>query len=488
MRLVFRIVFAFFLMSSPLLGSEINVYFSHSVDTTIANPSSARGFTALDEKLIDRIVLAQHSIDFCFYNIKRQSIVDTLIAAHNRGVEARVITEDDHINNQAIQDLINAGITVIDDSFGNNPSSNYMHNKFAIFDFRDSTSYDDDWIWTGSYNITDEGTESNANNVIEIQHHALSGGFTAEFEEMWGSYSMVPNPDSSRFHTRKFDNTQHSFMVDSIPVELYFSPSDQSTEKINNAILTADSSVYFCILAYTRQDVCDTMKNRWDIEKSIKGVFNRGDWLGEYSKSRDMTGDPTSDNPWSPPAPVYSDSVDSPWGPKMLHHKYMIIDPDHDSTAIVITGSQNWSNNGELRNDENILIIHSTDIANQYLQEFVERYREAGGQYVCVNDSENRNQMSDVTIQLRTYPNPFGERIEISLVCESEHRGIGEWEITIFNISGREVRKFILYPSSFILPTAVEWDGRNARGEKLPPGVYFLRVGETPVGKVVKVQ
>jgi phosphatidylserine/phosphatidylglycerophosphate/cardiolipin synthase-like enzyme len=123
----------------PLLGSEINVYFSHSVDTTIANPSPARGFAALDERLIDRIAAAQYSIDFCFYNIKRQNIVDTLIAAHSRGIQVRIITEDDHIGNQAVQDLINAGVTVIDDSFGANPSSNYMHNKFAVFDFRDST-------------------------------------------------------------------------------------------------------------------------------------------------------------------------------------------------------------------------------------------------------------------------------------------------------------------------------------------------------------
>lgn len=66
---------------------------------------------------------------------------------------------------------------------------------------------------------------------------------------------------------------------------------------------------------------------------------------------------------------------------KFLHHKYMLIDADCYSEPIVITGSQNWSYNGELYNDENTLIIHSQDIANQYLQEFVERYREAGGNF-----------------------------------------------------------------------------------------------------------
>jgi phosphatidylserine/phosphatidylglycerophosphate/cardiolipin synthase-like enzyme len=477
-----------FLVSSPLLCSEINVYFTHSVDTTIANPSRAHGFVSLDEKLIERISQAQHSIDFCFYNIKRQNIVDTLIAAHNRGVAVRVITEDDHVDNQAIQDMTSAGITVIDDSFGGNPSSNYMHHKFAVFDGRDSTSLDDDWIWTGSYNITDEGTESNANNVVEIQHTALAQAYTIEFNEMWGSDSMIPNPDSARFHSHKMDNTPHHFTIDSIPIELYFSPSDQSTEKINNAILTADASIYFCILAYTRQDVCDTMKTRWDSGVSVKGVFDRGDWLGQYSKSRDMTGDPTSDNPWSPPAPVYSDSVNSPWGPKMLHHKYMIIDSDFDSTAIVITGSQNWSNNGELRNDENILIIHSAGIANQYLQEFAERYREAGGQYVAIAESEDSIQKPDVRFQLHAFPNPFSERIAISLDGVSEYRGTGVSEIQIIDITGRVVRNLPCPVPHAPGAMQITWDGKDRAGKAAPPGIYFLKVGGKPVGKMVKVR
>ncbi|MCK4577049.1 hypothetical protein KAU34_11625, partial [candidate division WOR-3 bacterium] len=75
------LIYLFFFFISKLLCSEINVYFSHSVDTSLANPNKAQGFVALDEKLIQRIVQAQHSIDFCFYNIKRQNIVDSLLAA-----------------------------------------------------------------------------------------------------------------------------------------------------------------------------------------------------------------------------------------------------------------------------------------------------------------------------------------------------------------------------------------------------------------------
>ena len=269
-----------------------------------------------------------------------------------------------------MQNLINAGIPVIDDAYGVNSGDGFMHNKFAIFDFRDSTSNTDDWIWTGSYNVTDYGTESHANNAIEVQHHEISRAYTLEFEEMWGSKTNTPNQDSTRFQLLKTDNTQHSFLVDSIPVELYFSPSDHSTQEMISAVASADSTIYFSIFAYTRQDLCDAMRSRWVSGISVKGVFDELDWLGYYSKSRDMTGDPSSNNPWVPSAPVFSDSVHSSWGPELLHHKYMIIDSDCNSTPLTVTGSQNWSNNGEYYNDENSLIIQSSDIANQYLQEF----------------------------------------------------------------------------------------------------------------------
>ncbi|MCK4396520.1 MAG: T9SS type A sorting domain-containing protein [Candidatus Marinimicrobia bacterium] len=452
------LIFVFF---SKLLNAEINIYFSHSVDTTLANPHKAQGFVALDEKLIERIDQAQYSIDFCFYNIKRQNIVDSLISTFNRGLDVRVITEHDHIDNQVVQDLINAGITVIDDTFGNNSGNRYMHNKFAIFDFRDSSSVVDDWIWTGSYNITDEGTESNANNVIEIQHSDLARAYTLEFEEMWGSDSGVPNPDSSKFHGNKTDNTQHNFLIDSIPVGLYFSPSDGSTEKICNAISTADSTIYFCILAFTRQDVCDTMKTKWDSGISVKGVFDRSDWLGQYSKSRDMTGDTTSNNPWNPPAPVYSDSVQALWGPKRLHHKYMLIDSDFDSGGIVITGSQNWSNNGELYNDENTLIIYSSNIANQYLQEFVERYREAG----CIGCSEDMKVVS--SNKIKVFPNPFTKSVKIE-DCS---------EVKVYDITGKLVTE-----------VKEQWDGRNTEGKEVKAGIYFLKSKGKSFGKVTKLR
>ena len=51
--------------------------------------------------------------------------------------------------------------------------------------------------------------------------------------------------------------------------------------------------------------------------------------------------------------------------PRTFHHKAFVID-----RQTVATGSFNFSNNANESNDENIIIIHNTDIATQYIDEF----------------------------------------------------------------------------------------------------------------------
>jgi phosphatidylserine/phosphatidylglycerophosphate/cardiolipin synthase-like enzyme len=56
----------------------------------------------------------------------------------------------------------------------------------------------------------------------------------------------------------------------------------------------------------------------------------------------------------------------------MMHHKVIILD---DET--VILGSFNFSRSADERNDENVLVIHDSEIASQYRAEFRRTYREA---------------------------------------------------------------------------------------------------------------
>ena len=54
----------------------------------------------------------------------------------------------------------------------------------------------------------------------------------------------------------------------------------------------------------------------------------------------------------------------------VMHHKVIIIDGYR-----VITGSYNLSANANTKNDENIMIIDSREIAALYMKEFVRLYK-----------------------------------------------------------------------------------------------------------------
>ncbi len=358
----------------PPIEGTISAFFNGSVNPGYAVYDPANGYDDLANRLIALIDQTTVSLDICIYNLSLGDIANAIIAAHNRGVSVRVIIEDDN-HNSYTQSMENAGITIIDDSFGSNSGSNLMHNKFVLFDYRLDEGDDDDQVWTGSYNFTYQSDTYDDNNVLVIQSSQLCSVYLDEFNEMWGATGETPSADNSRFGGNKLDNTLHSVTIDSSLVELYFSPSDGATAELTQLIATADHDIYFCILSFTRTDVEDALHNRFNAGKPVRGVFDYAQGNDPYSVFSDMAG--TGDDPWNPAADVHLDGN----GSGMMHHKYMLIDPQHpDSDPIVITGSMNWSTSGGFYNDENMIVIHDPHIADQYFQEFAARFIDAGGE------------------------------------------------------------------------------------------------------------
>jgi phosphatidylserine/phosphatidylglycerophosphate/cardiolipin synthase-like enzyme len=58
--------------------------------------------------------------------------------------------------------------------------------------------------------------------------------------------------------------------------------------------------------------------------------------------------------------------------PGLLHHKVIIIDGE-----IVVMGSYNFTASAEKYNDENLIVIHNSEIAALYMQEFRRAYAAA---------------------------------------------------------------------------------------------------------------
>ena len=409
----------------------INIYFNHSVDTTVSIGENAQSVN-IYQKFIQRINNAKYSIDVALYSLSGTvgaNVASALIAAQNQGVKVRVIGEYDNDYTVPWTTLSNAGVPLIFDNFDPiNAGSGLMHNKFAVFDFRDTSSFTDDWVWSGSWNATDPGNNNDAQNVVEIQDKSLANAYTIEFNEMWGSDTDTPNSSNSKFGIRKTNNTPHLFNIAGIPIELYFDPSDQTTSHISGILNSAQYSIDVNMLTFTRDDLAQVLVNKENTGEKVRVILdNNTDTGNEYSYLQNNGID----------IHLKGGTITG-----LLHHKYAVIDAEDASVnSVVITGSHNWSTAAETANNENTLIIHSKNIANLFLQEFKSRYIEAGGtgNIVITGIKQRSNKAPDRFYLYQNYPNPFNPSTSISFSIPRE----SFVTLKIFNILGQKIKTLV---------------------------------------------
>jgi len=356
-------------------SGEIRPYFNHSVDISFSNGVNAQNITTyFNDTIAAYMDLAVSTLDICVYNASDATIAAAINAAYDRGVTVRYIADDDVVN--SMLSSLNPNIPVV---YRDPTLDGIMHNKFFIVD---ANSTDNSWIMGGSTNWTNPSNLFNDyNNIIFIQDKAVAKAYTMEFDEMW----------SGTFGENKLDNTPHKFVVGGSDVEVYFSPSDQTTSQINKVIESVDYTFEFGLLSFTRDDLAQTI-----IDKNSQfGVSARGIIEDENSNSSEF-------------ANLQNNGVNmrSHMGvTNSFHHKYAIADANMSgSDPTVLTGSHNWSNNAENNSDENTLIINDATIANIYLQEFEKRW----GELVTTNFIDEL-----VDIEISVFPNPSGGRITV---------------------------------------------------------------------------
>jgi phosphatidylserine/phosphatidylglycerophosphate/cardiolipin synthase-like enzyme len=440
---------------------QINVYFNKTVDTSLARYGKAHAQTNLLQKLLDRIQAATVSIDCAVYSLfgnVGNLVADALLKAKERGVKVRMIVEKDNLSGSTgttFYQTIGQNIPWIADDYDTaNAGVGLHHNKFFVFDYRGGAP-EKIWVWTGSWNPTDPGTEHDMQNAIEIQDQALAGAFTAEFNEMWGSDTDTPNAAQSRFGPRKTDNTPHLFNIGGVQVECYFSPSDRTTSKIINTLNKAQYSINVAMLTLTRTDIASTLKAKKDAGVRVRGVLDNGtDSNSQYNFLRQSGIDIRLD-----PNPT-----------ALLHHKYALVDAEQDSSTTahyVITGSHNWTTAAEDRNNENVLIILDQRLANHYLQEFSARYQEAGGNPMgIVKEEDLAGHAPDMFWLDQNYPNPFNPATEIRFSVGTR----AVVSLHVYDVLGREIATLV----NDELPAGVyrvQWDAKEVAG-----GVYYYRM------------
>ena len=441
--------------NASISSGSIEVYFNHTVSTSLAQTQAAVNLAnALDEKLISYINQCQNDLDIAIYNSYSLSattgIAGAINAAFARGVSVRIIY--DGSTSSVMIPLLNPLIPKL----ASPTSSSYglMHNKFVIFD-GNSSDPNKPIVWTGSTNWTTAQIDGpDRNNAIAIQDQAMAFAFKMEFNEMWGSSTTVPNSLNSKFGPYKTDNTPHHFVVGNKVVDLYFSPSDGTNSKIIDAINSADSDIEVATMLITRSDIKNAL-----LAKYNAGLTNINLMVDSQNPSGNQISAIQAGLP-AGQAVVFSLSG-------LMHHKFMVIDNfNANSDPLVLTGSHNWSNSAENKNDENVLVVHDANIANQYFQAFADLYQQAGGnmQFLDVQTSPTNSSICSI------FPNPTSENCTIKWNQNSSVLA----HVRIFSTEGKAV---------FEQQSTTETHTSVSTAD-LEAGIYFVSV-ETNLGKEV---
>ena len=288
-----------------------------------------------DESLAAAIDQARIRVDVAIYDLNLWSVRDALISAHRRGVDVRLVTDSDNMDEQEVQELKEAGIEVLGDR-----QEGLMHDKFIIIDRSE--------VWTGSMNFTTGGGYLDNNNLIRLQSSKLAEDYTHEFEQMFIDDHFGANKTAGTPNPR--------VTVNGSLIEVYFSPEDGTLEHILTAVNAAQESISFIAYSFTLDELAEALIERAQSGVNVSGVFDEDQYHSNAGTEFDTLKNAGLD-------------VRLDGNPRLMHHKVIII--DHE---VVITGSYNFSNNAEHNNDENTLIIHNQDIAAQFLAEFQQIY------------------------------------------------------------------------------------------------------------------
>lgn len=128
--------------------------------------------------ILSEIAHCRKTLDICVFTISDNMLSGAISAAFKRGVDIRILTDQDKANDMGsdVLSLKRQGINVLLDS-----SPWHMHHKFAIFDKAR--------LLNGSFNWTRSATERNQENILVTDNLDLIGPYLEEFENLWTQHS-----------------------------------------------------------------------------------------------------------------------------------------------------------------------------------------------------------------------------------------------------------------------------------------------------------
>jgi phosphatidylserine/phosphatidylglycerophosphate/cardiolipin synthase-like enzyme len=204
-------------------------------------------------------------------------------------------------------------------------------------------------VWTGSTNVTVNGSFRNNNNVLALHSPALAAIYEREFTEMWRGEFGPTSPSTV---------DEQALTIEGVSVRVLFAPEDEVIGHLVPLVEGARENIRFMAFSFTHDALGDAVLGRARAGVDVRGIFETRGSETEYSELRKLH---------CAQVPVRQDG-----NPGTFHHKVFVIDGE-----TVVTGSFNFSENADDSNDENTVVITHREIAAQYLAEFERRWAEA---------------------------------------------------------------------------------------------------------------
>lgn len=321
--------------ASTSTGSSTSWYQLYFTDPHYPdNPANHHG--GIDVHLVDLMNQATKTIDVADYDFNLNDVAMAMAQASKRGVLVRMVTDTDTYTSTntnvraALAILKQANIPIVDDQ-----REAIMHDKFTIVD--------GEWVSTGSWNYTDSDTYHLNNNMIVIHSSELAANYSNEFNKMFVEHDFGKAKNTSNPHP--------VLNIDGTPIQNCFSPETDCAKLIVQTINQAKTSIDFMAFSFTENSIGNAMLARAKSGVSVSGVFETTGSQTQYSEYGMLK---------SAGLAVYTDG--NPWS---MHHKVIIVD-----NRIVIFGSYNFSESANISNDENLLIVNNSQLAQAFTDEF----------------------------------------------------------------------------------------------------------------------
>ena len=324
------------------------------------------------QAVADFLGAAKQSLALALYDVRLHDetadiVKGALVAAHERGVDIRLVYNLDRERRPIpVPPPPQTEPSLLEQlPFPTVPVPGWpdlMHHKYVI--------RDDEAVWSGSMNWTDDSWSRQENVVITVESRDIAARFRTDFDQLWTKRDVEK---SGKVDTSPVD-------VDGTPVSAWFSPKrgEKLAHEIAHRIATAQHRVRIASPVITSGPILGTIAEVVaDRRVDIAGVVDATQIREVLSQWR-----ANGNDSWKTPSlrfimqhGAFSGKNSTPYAPgavhDYMHAKVQVCDD------VVFIGSFNLSHSGEM-NAENVIEVRDQALADRmatFIDEIRARYQ-----------------------------------------------------------------------------------------------------------------